>query len=409
MNAKRLMALAMCGAVAMLPAMRACAGTGEEGYFDAMQSFHAGLYSRGYSIYLDSADKDGFKETSELLYYIGYCYETGQGPKEKDASAAEEYYRRASDGGSQMAKQALMRLAQLRKDAMDREIALKELAEIRAKLADEEEKYKKLKDDYAKEEEERQARLSKWEQEHKEEIAAHNAEIKRLQEEKENAIRQGKLSTADAIDQALKDADAKHQAQLEKLERARADAYKAYEATIKRLKAEQDEKDKAHEKEVAELNAEIGRLLKLIGNDHPLPPPRPPKSETQNKNANDSPFGFAMFAPAQFPPVESDILGFRLSVFYGRNNNVFGLDVGTLASVADGDLMGLEISGLFNLIDSSSGSIQIGGIANICEGDFLGLQIGGITEDDMKQVLPYIGVLLKKTEDLQLAAKEHLY
>ena len=37
------------------------------------------------------------------------------------------------------------------------------------------------------------------------------------------------------------------------------------------------------------------------------------------------------------------------------------------------------------------------------------LQIGGITEDDMKQVLPYIGVLLKKTEDLQLAAKEHLY
>jgi len=37
------------------------------------------------------------------------------------------------------------------------------------------------------------------------------------------------------------------------------------------------------------------------------------------------------------------------------------------------------------------------------------LQIGGITEDDMKHVLPYIGVLLKKTEDLQLAAKEHLY
>ena len=40
---------------------------------------------------------------------------------------------------------------------------------------------------------------------------------------------------------------------------------------------------------------------------------------------------------------------------------------------------------------------------------FRALQIGGITEDDMKQVLPYIGVLLKKTEDLQLAAKEHLY
>ena len=37
------------------------------------------------------------------------------------------------------------------------------------------------------------------------------------------------------------------------------------------------------------------------------------------------------------------------------------------------------------------------------------LQIGGITEEDMKQVLPYIGVLLKKTEDLQIASKERLY
>ena len=37
------------------------------------------------------------------------------------------------------------------------------------------------------------------------------------------------------------------------------------------------------------------------------------------------------------------------------------------------------------------------------------LQIGGITEDDMREVLPYLGILLKKTEDLKLAEKERLY
>ncbi len=37
------------------------------------------------------------------------------------------------------------------------------------------------------------------------------------------------------------------------------------------------------------------------------------------------------------------------------------------------------------------------------------LQIGGIREEDLKEYLPFIGVLLKKTEDLSLAAKEHVY
>ncbi|MBR1836618.1 MAG: hypothetical protein IJ783_04965, partial [Kiritimatiellae bacterium] len=94
----------------------------------------------------------------------------------------------------------------------------------------------------------------------------------------------------------------------------------------------------------------------------------------------DAPFpvGFAVFDPVQFPDAETDVSGFRLSLFYGRNADVMGLDVGGLVSIADGDVFGLELSGLVNSAGSSSGSLQIAGIANNCYEDFCGLQIAGI-------------------------------
>lgn len=90
------------------------------------------------------------------------------------------------------------------------------------------------------------------------------------------------------------------------------------------------------------------------------------------------PVGFALFDPVQYPVAEADVPGFRLSLFYGRNADVMGLDIGGFVSVADGDLFGLEISGLVNSVGSSSGSIQIAGIANNCYDDFYGMQIAGI-------------------------------
>lgn len=90
------------------------------------------------------------------------------------------------------------------------------------------------------------------------------------------------------------------------------------------------------------------------------------------------PVGFAFFDPVQFPPAETDVTGFRLSIFYGRNNDVMGLDIGALVSVADGDVFGMEVSGLVNSVGSSSGSLQVAGIANNCYEDFYGLQISGI-------------------------------
>lgn len=90
------------------------------------------------------------------------------------------------------------------------------------------------------------------------------------------------------------------------------------------------------------------------------------------------PVCFALFDPVQFPVAESDVTGFRLSLFYGRSADVMGLDVGALVSAADGDMFGLECSGLVNSVGSSSGSLQIAGIANNCYENFYGLQLSGI-------------------------------
>ena len=90
------------------------------------------------------------------------------------------------------------------------------------------------------------------------------------------------------------------------------------------------------------------------------------------------PVCFALADPVQFPSAETDVTGFRLSLFYGRNADVMGLDLGGFVSVVDGDLFGLELSGLVNSVGSSSGSLQLAGIANNCYDDFYGLQLSGI-------------------------------
>jgi hypothetical protein len=90
------------------------------------------------------------------------------------------------------------------------------------------------------------------------------------------------------------------------------------------------------------------------------------------------PICFALFDPVQFPEAASDVTGFRLSLFYGRNAGMMGLDLGGFVSVVDDDLFGLELSGLVNSVGSSSGSVQLAGIANNCYEDFYGLQLSGI-------------------------------
>ena len=90
------------------------------------------------------------------------------------------------------------------------------------------------------------------------------------------------------------------------------------------------------------------------------------------------PFGISIAEEAQFPNAQTDIMGFRLCLLYGRHANVSGLDIGVFGCVADGCLFGLQTSGILNSVGSANGALQIAGIANNCLEDFYGVQLSGI-------------------------------
>ena len=106
--------------------------------------------------------------------------------------------------------------------------------------------------------------------------------------------------------------------------------------------------------------------------------PRATKSADASGSSGWSPFGFSVINPIQIPWDDMDVYGLRLSVLYGRNEDVYGLDLGGLVSVADGDLWGLEFSGLVNSVGSSSGALQFAGLVNHSAGDFSGWQTAAI-------------------------------
>ena len=90
------------------------------------------------------------------------------------------------------------------------------------------------------------------------------------------------------------------------------------------------------------------------------------------------PLGVCIAEEAQFPNADSDIMGFRLCLLYGRHANVSGLDIGVFGCAVDGCLFGLQTSVILNSVGSANGALQIGGIANNCLEDFYGVQLSGI-------------------------------
>lgn len=91
-----------------------------------------------------------------------------------------------------------------------------------------------------------------------------------------------------------------------------------------------------------------------------------------------SPIGFSITEEAQFPNTQTDIMGFRLCLLYGRHANVSGFDLGVIGCGVDGYLFGLQTSVILNDICAGSGAMQLSGIANNCLDDYSGFQISGI-------------------------------
>ncbi len=90
-----------------------------------------------------------------------------------------------------------------------------------------------------------------------------------------------------------------------------------------------------------------------------------------------TPVQLALFAPLQLAPVDSDVYGLKLSLPYGVNRILYGLDVGLCNS--DQEVYGLNVAG-WNMVKGNQYGIMIGGLFSSrgnSESKFYGLNIAG--------------------------------
>jgi hypothetical protein len=88
----------------------------------------------------------------------------------------------------------------------------------------------------------------------------------------------------------------------------------------------------------------------------------------------DRPVQLALFTPIQLFPESNSISGIRLSLIYGRNVNVTGVDLGLVNHTTKGTTTGVQW-GLVGLSDADFMGWQDNGV-NIVKGNFEGLQWG---------------------------------
>ena len=77
-----------------------------------------------------------------------------------------------------------------------------------------------------------------------------------------------------------------------------------------------------------------------------------------------SPIAVSLIPPVQLPPSTFGVSGARLSLLWGHNRHVYGLDVGGLGNVTTVQFGGTAISGVFNITHGTT--------------DILGVQLAGI-------------------------------
>ena len=90
--------------------------------------------------------------------------------------------------------------------------------------------------------------------------------------------------------------------------------------------------------------------------------------------AQDKPIQLSLFAPVQIVPESKGIAGVRLSLLYGRNTHVSGLDWGLVSHCTSGMSKGVQW-GLVGLVDADFTGWQ-GTAVNITKKDFEGFQWG---------------------------------
>lgn len=86
-----------------------------------------------------------------------------------------------------------------------------------------------------------------------------------------------------------------------------------------------------------------------------------------NAQAAVSPLGVGLFPGVQFPPEEYTVTGARISILFGKERDLYGIDLGVLGNITEQTFTGVGISGVFNITEGNTTilGLQLAGIMNI--------------------------------------------
>jgi hypothetical protein len=95
---------------------------------------------------------------------------------------------------------------------------------------------------------------------------------------------------------------------------------------------------------------------------------------TSSAQSDVKPIQISILDPVQIFDSDTSIHGIRLTLFYGTNQDVVGLDWGGVVHELSGDMIGWQ-EGIVNLVEGDVKGFQ-DGFVNFVEGDFWGVQTG---------------------------------
>ena len=119
---------------------------------------------------------------------------------------------------------------------------------------------------------------------------------------------------------------------------------------------------------------------------------------------DESPINLSVFPPIQIVGETESVRGVRLSLLFGRNANVTGLDWSFIANHTTGNQKGLQL-GLGALVEGDFTGLQWNAAVNVTQGEMYGVQTGIINVTGSARGFSWGGVNYSKGnyKGLQLA------
>ena len=119
---------------------------------------------------------------------------------------------------------------------------------------------------------------------------------------------------------------------------------------------------------------------------------QPPYATAQEEGAagTEHPVQVALFFPVQVFPETAAIRGVRISLIYGKNTDVTGLDIG-LVSHTTRSFLGVQF-GFVGVAEGDFTGAQLNGVVNFSRGTFQGLQWGTVNSVEEGRGLQFSGV-----------------